>query len=110
MIAARLDRRVQFRRSALSDDGFTSGAEAWADHGGTISAQRNDISDGERWRAGEVGASITARFTVRSSGFTRAITPKDRLICDGREYDIVGIKEIGRNRFLEITAAARADR
>lgn len=109
MSAGKLDRRIQFRRATLSDDGFSS-VEAWADHGRAVSAQKTEISDGERWRAGEVAAHLTARFLVRWSAFTSDLTPKDRLVCEGREYDIAGIKEAeGRRRWLEITAAVRTD-
>ena len=108
--AGSLDRRVQFLRAMQVDDGLAM-VEAFAPHGSPVWAKRKDVSDGERWRAGEVQAHVTTRFTVRSSSFTRAITPADRLMCDGREYDIAGIKEIeGRGTFLEITAAARADK
>jgi SPP1 family predicted phage head-tail adaptor len=105
-----LDRLIQFRRATLSDDGFGM-VETWEDHGGPIMAGKRDASDAERFRAGEVQAHITTRFTVRWSPFTVDITPKDRLVTeDGREYDITGIKEIGtRYTFLEITASARAD-
>lgn len=109
MIAAgQLDRRVQFQRATLTDDGLSK-VETWADHGSAVWASKSDIGDGERWRAGEVAAHITTRFRVRWSLFTAGITPKDRLTCEGREYDISGIKEIGRREALEITAAARAD-
>lgn len=109
MAAGRLDRRVQFRRATLHDDGLGE-VEDWTDHGAPVWAERKDVSDGERWRAGEVAAHITTRFLVRWSPFTVALTPKDRLVCDGREYDISGIKEAGgRQSFLEITAAARVD-
>jgi SPP1 family predicted phage head-tail adaptor len=67
------------------------------------------VSDGERWRAGEVAAHITARFTVRWSQFAAGITPKDRLIYKDAEHDIFSVKEIGRREWIEITAAARAD-
>ena len=107
--AGALDRRVQFRRATLSDNGLEQ-VEVWADYGAEVWASRSDISDGERWRAGEVQAHVTTRFQVRSSAFTRAITAKDRLTCEGREFDISGIKQIGRRDRLEITAAARADR
>lgn len=106
--AGDLDRRVQFRRATLVDDGFQE-VETWDNHGSPVWASKTDVSDGERWRAGEVGASITSRFVVRSSTFSRDLTPKDRLVCEGREYDITGIKEIGRRDRLEITASARAD-
>ena len=104
-----LDRRVQFLRATLTDDGFGQ-VEAFAPHGAPEPAAKSDVSDGERWRAGEVQAHITTRFTVRWSAFTADLTPRDRLTCEGRSYDISGIKETGgRRRWLEITAAARAD-
>lgn len=109
MIVGRLDRRVQFRRMALIDDRLQS-REVFKDHGTPISAKKTDVSDGERVRAMQVQATITARFVVRWSPFTVDLTPKDRLVCEGVEYDITGIKELGdRRSFLEITAAARAD-
>ena len=108
--AGDLDRRVQFKRGTVSDDGY-SNVLTFANHGSPVWASRKDVSDAERWRAGEAQAHITARFVVRSSTFANGITPKDRLTCEGLEYDITGIKEIvGRGRFLEITAAARVDK
>lgn len=106
--AGAMDRRVQFRRAAASDDGFSQ-VETWADIGAEVWAAKTDISDGEKWRAQAVAASITTRFVVRYSGFSASITPKDRLVCEGREYEISGIKEIGRRDRLEMTAAARVD-
>jgi SPP1 family predicted phage head-tail adaptor len=109
MNAGRLDHRVQFRRFTETDDGYGM-TEAWANHGTPVWASKTDISDGEKWRAAEVSASITTRFWVRYSTFTQGLTPKDRLACDGREYDISGIKEVGaRHSYFEITAAARVD-
>lgn len=108
MTIDRFDRRIQFRRATQADDGLGIVA-TWEDHGTPIWAGKGDISDSERLRAGEVAAQITTRFRVRSSAFTRALTAKDRLVCDGVEYDISGVKEIGRRYKLEITATARAD-
>ena len=108
--AGALDRRVQFRRATLSDDGFGA-VETFANLGAPVSAHKRDISDGEKFRAGEVAAHLTTRFQVRSSAFTRGITPKDVLVCEGRTYNIFGIKELeGRKRLLEITAGARLDK
>ena len=109
MTAGNLDRIIQFRRASLVDNGFGM-VEEFANHGGDIWAKKTEVSDSERFRASAVSASITARFVVRWSDFTRDITPKDRLVCEGREFDISGLKEVdGRRRFLEITAAARVD-
>ena len=114
MTPGHLDRRVQFLRLTLSNDEFGP-SEVWYgderdNHGSRVWAKKTEVSDGERWRAGEVAAHVTSRFLVRWSSFTAGLTPKDRLICEGRTYDIVGIKETeGRRQWLEITAAARID-
>jgi SPP1 family predicted phage head-tail adaptor len=107
--AGQLDRLVQVRRATMTDDGFGQ-KEVFADHGQPIWAQKRDASDSERFRAGEVAAQITTRFVMRWSAFTADISPRDELRCEGRDYNITGIKELqGRRRWLEITAAARAD-
>ena len=110
MSASKLDRKIQFRRYTEEDDGFGM-VKVWQDHGGKVWAHRQDISDGERFRASEVQATITTRFTVRSSEFSRDIDPKDRLKHGNLEFNIVGAKESkeGRFQFIEFTCSARAD-
>jgi SPP1 family predicted phage head-tail adaptor len=105
-----LDRIVQFRRMTQTPGAFGV-EETWNDFGGLTFAAKKDVSDGERWRAQEMQAAISTRFTVRWSPFTQGLTPKDRLVCEGREYDITGIKEPAdtRRQWLEITASARID-
>ena len=107
--AGQLDRRVQFFRATVTDDGFSS-VETFTAHGQSVPAHRADVSDGEKARAGAVEAILMTRFRVRWSAFTAGITPKDRLTSEGTTFEIVGIKEAGgRKRFLEITCAARAE-
>lgn len=72
-------------------------------------ASKVDIRDGERIAAAEVSAAITTRFGVLWSPQYSDLNPSDRLICDGRTYDIWGVKEIGFREGFEITAAARAE-
>jgi len=103
-----MDRLVQFRRAALADDGIAQ-VETFANHGSPVWAHRRDVSDGEKTRSGQSQAAIMARFTVHSGDLTRGVTPKDRLVCDAMTWEIVGIKEIGRDYRLEITATARLD-
>ncbi|SNT42606.1 head-tail adaptor [[Luteovulum] sphaeroides subsp. megalophilum] len=110
MRAPRFDRRIQIQRATLADDGFAS-VEVWADHGPPLWAARADLSDGERWSAGEVAASVTARFTLHRTAFAKGLTPKDRLVSEGRSFEISGIKVSGAaGRFLELTCSARTDR
>ncbi len=83
--------------------------ETWEDHGTAVWAMRKDVRDSERMYTGQTVAVTVSRFTVRSCELTRGIGARDRFSCDGREWDILGIKEIGRRDLLEITAAVRAD-
>lgn len=107
MNAGMLDRRVQFMRVTISTGSF--GAEqVWSDHGAPVWASKRDISDAERLRAAQADASITTRFVVRWSAFAAGITPADALVCEGRTYNIRGLKEVGRRVWVEITAEASA--
>ncbi|WP_406735888.1 head-tail adaptor protein [Thioclava sp. GXIMD4215] len=113
MAGQRYDRYIQFRRAGRVDDGYRE-TVAWneedpaADNLGLPEpAARADASDGERAAAGWLEAYRVSRFTVRSSAFSRAITPADRLVCDGIVHEILGIKEIGFRDRLEITGQAK---
>jgi head-tail adaptor len=107
--AGDLDRRLQFRRLTRTETALGS-TETWGDHGAAVWGSRADLRDSEKIAAGQVMATLASRFVVRASDFTRAITPKDRFACDGREWEVVGVKEgPGRRQWIEITATSRAD-
>lgn len=108
MSASKLDRRITILRSELVDDGFGQ-VQGPFESIGTLWAHRSDIKDGEKVLAGSVTSDLQTRFTVRSSEFSQAITPADRIGHAGLEFNIAGIKESadGRLQFLELTATAR---
>ena len=108
--AGELDRSIAVQRATVVYNDFNEPVETWEDLV-TVRARRRDVSDGEKFAAGQIGASIMARFVIRSSTETRAIIPSDRLIHEDDTWSIQGIKEMneGRFRFLEITAARDAD-
>jgi SPP1 family predicted phage head-tail adaptor len=108
MEAGKLDRRVQFRRSTLSDNGLTE-VETWADHGTPVWASKVDVSDGEKLRADQVAANLTSRFIVRRNSFSIGLTAKDQITYGGDTFSIYGIKEIDSRSCFEITAGARVD-
>lgn len=107
MDGGKLDRWIQFQRATQTDDGFGIVA-TWSDLGSPIWGSRMDLSDSERFQNGMADAEMVSRFRIRSSEFSRGLTAKDRLICDGRTFGIIGIKELGRNIGLEITAMVEA--
>lgn len=108
MDAGRLDRRITLRRATTSTDAFNESVFAWETLA-TVSAKVEPVSDGEQWRAGETLASKLTRFTIRYSTTVASVDPRDRIQYGGREWDIQGVKELGRREFLEITGAARAE-
>ncbi|WP_298618648.1 phage head closure protein [uncultured Zoogloea sp.] len=103
--AGDLDRLVTIERFSATVDAFGGEVKAWSPLA-TISAQVRPVSDGERWRAGELGAEATVRFRIR---WGLGVTVFDRVVWEGRAHTISAVKELGRQEGQEITAAARVD-
>jgi SPP1 family predicted phage head-tail adaptor len=103
-MAQSLDRRItisrpQEQKSAIGETIATGWEEV-----ATIWAAYAPISDGERLRAAAVEQKTDARFTVRYSARLAGIDGTHQIQFDGSDWQITGIKEIGRRRRLEITA------
>lgn len=92
-------------RAAVVDDGYQNRAGPFEPLGSPVWAKRELIRDAERYSASTVGVDAVARFSVRYWHLTASLTHEDRLVCEGRTYAIVGIKEVGRRIGFEITAA-----
>jgi len=110
--AGDLDRRITLQRATVTTSTpYNEPVEVWGDIG-TISAQRADASAAEGYRAAEVGAQISTRFTVRYWSLTRGLTPKDRISFEGKLYNITATRErVGTTRqWIEIDAVASADK
>lgn len=105
-----LDRRITIQRATVDRNALNEPIETWGTLA-TVYAGAADASAGEAYRAQEVGAQITTRFTVRHSSTTATITPTDRISYGGRLYNITAVREKAgtRNRWIEIDAVARAD-
>lgn len=103
-----MDRRISLLRAAVSTDDFNAEIETWGDIA-TVWAAVDPVRDGERWRAGETLASKKMRFTIRWSRDVMDVDARDRVMFEGRTYDIDGVKETGRRDMIEITATARAE-
>jgi hypothetical protein len=59
------------------------------------------------YRAQQVKAEITARFTVRHSSITANTTPKDQIVLQGRTYNITAVRPLDRNHCIEIDAVRK---
>ena len=106
--AGDLDRLITIQRATVTPNGFNEPIETWGDHA-TVWASRRDASAYETYRAQEVDAEISARFRVRWSSQTADVSARDRIRFDGRIYNIVGVRDVERNRWREIDAVARQD-
>lgn len=102
--AGNLDRRVRFERATPVDDGFSSDVRTTWTPMTTVWASVVPVSDGEKWRAGAMGATVSHRIQVRFSAVLAGLKPSDRAVFDGRTMQIGPVKEIGRREFLEISA------
>lgn len=108
MQAGNLDRRITLQRATVTRDEYNAEVSTWATLA-TVAASYEPIKDGERFRAGERAADMSTRFQVRYSSDVSGLTAEDRLIFEGRTYEIEHVKEIGRREGLELTTVARGD-
>lgn len=105
MVAAgTLDRRLIIRKAAFTRDAATNEEiPTWAtlrQVWGTKIAK----GESETIEAGALGANRVVTFRVR---YMADVTERDRINCEGLEYDIRGIREVGRREGLELTCEAR---
>lgn len=112
--AGDLDRKITIQRATEVPNEFNEPVLTWADFMSNWSAKREDVSERQQTEmiaAGQVGAFLVSRFTIRSSSEARTVTPKDHLIHEGATWSIHGVKEAaeGRRRFIQITAVKDAD-
>ena len=106
MEAGKLDRRLTLRRNTPTTDEFGGESPNWSDLV-TVWASKQDVSDGERVRAQQVGASITTRFQIRPLDGGARPSVKDQVVCEGVTYEITAVKEIGRREGWELSAMAQ---
>lgn len=110
MAAGALDRKVQFRVAVTTDDGMAV-VQTWANTGPVYSCAVVQFGEDEKTAGGQVQAVEMTSFRVRYDSFTSALTPKNRLTYEATEYEIFGRREDPktRRRYIDFTAAARAD-
>lgn len=99
---------VTIQRYGVASDEWNQPVEGWSDLC-QVYAEKLDISDGERVRAAQVGSTVTTRFRTLWSEQIADLNPKDRLFLDGRYFEIIGVKEIGRRAGIEITTTVQSD-
>lgn len=105
--AGKLDRRLTILKHSTTKGAYNADVDTYTDVG-TVWAERIIARDGEKFRAAQVGATVTAWFRVRHSALTEGLTVLDQGECDGVRYALTGKKEIGRRVGYELTAVGQA--
>ena len=104
MRAGKLDSVVQIQRATVTINAAGSPSETWATIG-SLRAEVVNLVTAEVIRS--VGGAVDDRTLVIRTWFMPGVTTADRVVFDGRTYNIKGLSIIGRNRGLELRAEAR---
>lgn len=108
MRAGELDRKLTLMKATQTTGALNAKVTTYVELA-TVSASKADVSDAERIRAQQAGVAHTTRFRIRWSSLASQLLALDRVRCEGRTFEVTGIKEIGRREGIEITANARSD-
>ena len=109
MRAGDLDREIDIERYSLTRGPQNQPIEAWTSVGGSRPASWRRASARESLASAQVGATVTDIFEIRWDDDFAEGDPKDRLVYDGKTYDITSIEEIGRREGLRINATRHAN-
>jgi SPP1 family predicted phage head-tail adaptor len=105
MIAGRMD-----RRAALQQPGVTRSASGDAPVAyttvATVWAEKRDVRGREVLAGGATLAEMETTILIRWRGDIR---PSWRVVLEGRNYDIMGMAELGRRDGLELRCVVVAD-
>lgn len=96
--AGELDRKVTLRSPDVEtrnewNEPIQSPGESYE-----VRAQYLPVSDAEKFAAAEIIATLTARFVVRWAEALKDMNSRWTIIFEGREFDCLGVKELGRQR------------
>lgn len=97
-----LDRRVQLQHRTVTKNERGDAVDSYATYA-TVWALKRDTRAQERFAGQQVQAELDTVFQIR---YRNDVLATDRLICEGRTFDIRPGAEIGRRVGLEILATA----
>lgn len=102
MRAGKLDRRITIRRATYTVNGYGEEVPEWCNID-SVWARQLPSRGSERFAAQEIAATKMVTFNIR---YRSDLTERDRIVFDGKEYNITSIREIGRRVGLEFDAVA----
>lgn len=100
MAIGNLDRRIQIQTATAAQDEYGEAVETWATTY-TVWAWVRYKSGGESVFSNKETATADCIFTIR---YRTGINERLRIVYDSVNYDILHIAEVGRRKYLELTA------
>lgn len=101
MYSGKLDRKIRIERDeGATQDSLGAQVESW-DKLRDCWANVVPVNGAEVFRSGKDTASQAARFFVR---YFSGLSEKDRISFEGKTWDIIYFREVGRREGLEIVA------
>jgi SPP1 family predicted phage head-tail adaptor len=100
-----LDRRVTIQSLSTVLDGAGQEVETWGAVA-TVWMRVRPFRGGERFTAQQVVGKAVTTFEAR---YRSDVTIKNRLLWDGKTWDIADIRQLGRKERMEMDATARAE-
>jgi SPP1 family predicted phage head-tail adaptor len=104
MRAGKLDRRITIQRATKAPNGFNEPVETWGDLA-TIWAQQRPNRGAERSSAQEINGQAVMTFHIRHRADLRVT---DRVVYEGRIWNVLDVREVGRRVVTEIDVVAEA--
>lgn len=98
--AGRKDRKIVIERLTIIQDAIGTPTETWATYK-TVWAEYIPVSGRESLAFDHLTSSEIARFIIH---YISSITIQDRISFDGKSWHVRYLRELGRNRELEISA------
>lgn len=105
MRAGKLDRRITIQEKSVTTSARGELVETWADVL-TVWAQARPNRGSERFGMMQTVGSAVMTFHLR---YRADVTVLNRVSYDGKIWDILDVREIGRHVVTEIDCTARAD-
>lgn len=108
LAAGNLDRRVTLERYTAVLDDYGGEVRTWIALA-TVWARVEQRTGYERSASNQVQAGAVTLFTIRWQQALADLNPKDRILYDGRYWDIESVAELGRRVGFQIAARAATD-
>ena len=106
MRAGELDRRITLQRATTAPNGFNEPVESWTDLA-TVWAQQRPDRGAERFAAQEIVGRAVMTFHIR---YRTDVRTTDRILYQGRIWNILDVREVGRRVVTAIVAVTEAAR